>query len=99
GEIRDEHEPDSDVVEDGAGGYIVSGNFDLDRIADLFESFHRQQDIESTTVGGLLAEWLGPVPNPREFVERDGLRFEALASDELRVAQVKITKAHPVAHE
>ncbi len=25
GEIRDEHEPDSDVQEDGQGGYIVSG--------------------------------------------------------------------------
>ena len=36
GEIRDEHEPDSDVTEDGQGGYIVSGNFDLDRIGDLF---------------------------------------------------------------
>ena len=38
GEIRDEHEPASDVIEDGHGGYIVSGNFDLDRVADLFES-------------------------------------------------------------
>src|SRR4051812_21623923 len=37
GEIRDEHEPDSDVTEDGSGGYIVSGNFDLARLADLFE--------------------------------------------------------------
>ena len=37
GEIRDEHEPDSDVTEDGQGGFIVSGNFDLDRIADLFD--------------------------------------------------------------
>ena len=29
GEIRDEHEPDSDVREDGHGGFIVSGNFEL----------------------------------------------------------------------
>ena len=36
GEIRDEHEPVSDVIDDGRGGYIVSGNFDLDRVADLF---------------------------------------------------------------
>ena len=35
GEIRDEHEPDSDVTEDGHGGYIVSGNFDLARVADV----------------------------------------------------------------
>jgi len=25
GEIRDEHEPDSDVAKDGLGGYVVSG--------------------------------------------------------------------------
>ena len=62
GEIRDEHEPDSDVTEDGNGGYIVSGNFDLDRMGDLFESFRREEDIESTTVGGLVTEWLGRVP-------------------------------------
>src|ERR1051326_3819737 len=33
GEIRDEHEPDSDVKEDGQGGFIVSGTLDLDRSA------------------------------------------------------------------
>ncbi|MEI9975540.1 MAG: CBS domain-containing protein [Ignavibacteriota bacterium] len=54
GEIRDEHEPDSDVAEDGQGGYIVSGSFELDRLAGLFDTFHRVEDIESTTVGGLV---------------------------------------------
>src|SRR5207245_138624 len=62
GEIRDEHEPSSDITEDGAGGFIVSGNFDLDRVGDLFSSFHPEEDIESTTVGGLVSEWLGRVP-------------------------------------
>jgi putative hemolysin len=99
GEIRDEHEPDSDVQEDGQGGFIVSGNFDLDRVADLFNSFHREDEIESTTVGGLLSEWLGRVPKPGEVVERDGLRIEVLASDELRVEQVRIGKSQTVAHE
>ena len=99
GEIRDEHEPDSDIVEDGNGGYIVSGNFDLDRVGDLFDSFHREEDIESTTVGGLITEWLGHVPKPGEFVERDGIRVDVLASDELRVGQVRIGKSQAVAHE
>jgi CBS domain containing-hemolysin-like protein len=96
GEIRDEHEPDSDVTEDGHGGYIVSGSFDLDRIADLFSSFHREDDIESTTVGGLVSEWLGRVPKPGEVVERDGIRVEVLVSDELRVGQVRISKSASV---
>jgi putative hemolysin len=99
GEIRDEHEPDSDVVEDGQGGYIVSGNFDLARIYDLLASFHPAEDIESTTVGGLVSEWLGHVPRAGEFVDRDGVRIEVLASDDLRVGQVRISKSQTVAHE
>ena len=99
GEIRDEHEPDSDVVEDGQGGYIVSGNFDLARIYDLLASFHPGGEIESTTVGGLVSEWLGHVPKAGEFVDRDGVRIEVLASDELRVGQVRISKSQTVAHE
>jgi len=99
GEIRDEHEPATDVTEDGQGGYIVSGNFDLDRVGELFESFHPEEDLESTTVGGLVTEWLGRVPKPGETVERNGIRVEVLAGDDLRVGQVRIAKPQAVAHE
>ena len=99
GEIRDEHEPSTDVLEDGHGGFIVAGNFDLDRVADLFESFHREEDIESTTVGGLVSEWLGRVPKVGESADRDGIRVEVLASDEWRVEQVRISKSQAVPHE
>ncbi len=96
GEIRDEHEPDSDVQEDGHGGYIVSGSFDVARLSDLLE-FHAEEDIESTTVGGLVTEWLGRVPKPGESVEREGIHIDILASDELRVAQVRVRRSQPVA--
>lgn len=99
GEIRDEHEPDSDVIEDGHGGYIVSGNFDLDRVADMMASFRREEDLEATTIGGLVTEWLGRVPKPGESVDRDGLHIDILASDDLRVEQVRIGKSQTVAHE
>lgn len=95
GEIRDEHEPGSDVMDDGKGGWIVSGNFDLARLHDKFE-FRRDEDIESTTIGGLVTEWLGHVPLPGESVERDGIRVEVLASDDLRVEQVRISKSQAV---
>ncbi len=98
GEIRDEHEPDSDVTEDGQGGYIVSGSFDLARLGDLF-GFHPEDDIESTTVGGLVSEWLGRVPRTGEKVERGGLRIEVLASDDRRVERVRIRKSQAVAQE
>jgi CBS domain containing-hemolysin-like protein len=99
GEIRDEHEPDSDVAKDGHGGYVVSGSFDLDRVGDLLPSFHREEDIESTTVGGMVSEWLGRVPKAGELMDRDGIRVEVLASDDLRVDQVRIGKSQEVAHE
>jgi CBS domain containing-hemolysin-like protein len=96
GEIRDEHEPDSDVTEDGKGGYIVSGSFDLARISDMLE-FRPDEDVESTTVGGLVMEWLGRVPKAGEAIERDGIRLEVLASDDMRVEQVRLSKAGPEA--
>ena len=91
GEIRDEHEPAHDVQPDGEGAYIVSGSFDLDHLNELVK-FRAEQDPESTTVGGLVTEWLGHVPQPGEAVERDHIRIEVLAGNELRVEQVRISK-------
>jgi CBS domain containing-hemolysin-like protein len=92
GEIRDEHEPGSDVTEDGSGGYIVSGSFDLARVADMLD-FRPDEDVESTTVGGLVTEWMGRVPQAGEAIERDGIRLEVLASGDMRVEQVRLSKA------
>ena len=98
GEIRDEHEPATDITDEGSGRYVVSGNFDVARLAELF-AFHAEEEIESTTVGGLISEWLGRVPQAGEFVERDGIRVEVLASNERRVEQVRVSKSQTVAHE
>jgi putative hemolysin len=57
------------------------------------------EDLESTTVGGLVSEWLGRVPKTGEFIDRDGVRIDVLASDDLRVEQVRISKSQTVAHE
>jgi CBS domain containing-hemolysin-like protein len=92
GEIRDEHEPGHDVQSDSEGGFIVSGSFDVDHLQDLLE-FRAAEDTESTTVGGLVTEWIGRVPQPGETVERNGLRIEILAANEFRVDQVRISKA------
>jgi len=91
GEIHDEHEPERDFHEEPDGSYVVSGSFDLGRLEDLLH-FHPEDDTESTTVGGLITEWLGHVPSPGEEAERDGLRIKVLAANHLRVDQVRVAR-------
>ena len=95
GEISDEHDPNRDVAAQADGSYVVSGNFDLDHLAELFQ-FRPEADTESTTIGGLVTEWLGRVPQTGESVEREGLRIEVLSSDDRRVAQVRLVRASTV---
>jgi putative hemolysin len=91
GEIRDEHEPADDLQPDREGGYVVSGSYDLDHLPDLF-GFRPSSETESTTVGGLVTEWMGRVPKPGDVVERNGIRIEVVSSNELRVEQVRISR-------
>lgn len=94
GEIHDEHEPERDVWKQPDGSFVVAGSLDLDRLYDLLE-FRPPEETESTTIGGLVTEWLGHVPHIGEVIERDGIRLEALAGDELKVEQVRVSKIAP----
>ncbi len=94
GEIRDEHDEATDVREEAPGVYLMPGEVDLDRLEELFE-FRRDEDAESTTVGGLVTEWLGRVPAPGEVIERSGIRLEVLEGDERRVSLVRVSRGAP----
>lgn len=96
GEIRDEHEPEPDVESDGNGGFIVPGSMDVDRLDDLV-GYRAESESESTTVGGLLAEWAGHVPRVGEVIQEDGVLMEVLAGNELRVDKIRVCRAD--AHE
>lgn len=92
GEIRDEHEK-TEVVRESEQSYIVPGNMDVDRLAELFGM--RPEGKESATVAGLVSELAGRIPRKGEVVEEDGLRFEVLDSTERRVQRVRISLARP----
>ncbi len=92
GEIRDEHEPERDVRQESEHVFLAPGNLDLDRLHELV-NFRPEEDTESTTVGGMVAEWLGHVPRVGESVERGGLRIEVLAGSDRRVDEVRISRA------
>ena len=92
GEIHDEHEPERDFREEADGSYVLSGSFDVDRLGDLL-GYQPEQDTESTTIGGLITEWLGHVPVAGERIERNGIKIQVLAANNLRVDQVRVAKA------
>ena len=96
GEIRDEHEADRDVQKESNGTFVVAGSLDVDRLQELL-GFRPAEDTESTTIGGLVTEWLGHVPRVGETVERAGIRIEVLAGDDLKVEQVRVSKVEPAA--
>jgi CBS domain containing-hemolysin-like protein len=92
GEIHDEHEPERDFREEPDGSYVVAGSYDVGRLTELFD-VHLPPGTESTTVGGLVTEWMGHVPAAGEEVQRDGIVIRVLAANHLRVDQVRIARA------
>jgi putative hemolysin len=97
GEIHDEHEPERDVQRESDDSFVVTGSLDLDRLHELI-GFRPHDETESTTIGGLVTEWLGRVPHVGEKIEREGIRIEVLAGDELKVEQVRVSKVEEEAH-
>jgi CBS domain containing-hemolysin-like protein len=55
--------------------------------------------VESTTISGLAAEWMGRVPVVGDVVEREGIRIEVLAGNERRVDQVRVARSKDSEHE
>jgi putative hemolysin len=92
GEIRDEHEPAHDVRQESDLVFVAPGSLDVDRLEELL-NFRPEGDTESTTIGGLVTEWLGHVPHVGEAVERGGIRIEVLAGNERRVDEVRLSRA------
>ena len=96
GEIRDESEPNPDVVEEPDHSFLISGNLDVDRLRDLI-GFRAGVDLESTTVSGLVTERLGHVPAAGETLELDDIRIEVLESNGLRAERLRVRRLPPPA--
>jgi putative hemolysin len=94
GEIRDEHETQSDVVRESSTSYLVPGTMDVDRLDELFGI--RPEGHEATTVAGLVSEIVGRIPQAGEVIEQDGLRYQVLESTDRRVERLRISTTQPI---
>ena len=95
GEIADEYDVDEpEMVEVGDGVYRVSGKTSIDDVNEMLEV--NLPDEEWDTVGGLVLDIFGKIPNAGEERSFQGLRFRAEVVQGRRVATVMITRV-PVA--
>ena len=96
GNIRDEHEEDTQVEEpqrEPNGVWLVPGSFPVDQLPDLFgEPMELGDAYEATTLGGLASEIEGRIPLAGEVVllEPIGLRMEIVASTDRRVERLRV---------
>ncbi len=93
GEIRDEHEAKSDIVRESDTSYIVPGNMDVGRLQELFHV--RPDGRQATSVGGLVSEIMGRIPQKGDVVEESGLRYEVLDSSQRRVKRLRVSLRLP----
>lgn len=95
GEIEDEHDKVARpmIVERGDGALDVDARTELEELEarlgmDLLDD-ERDEDVD--TVGGLIFELIGRVPQRGEVVEHEsGLRFEILDADPRKIKRVRI---------
>ena len=90
GEIGSEHEKLSDVIRESETSFLLPGTTDLDVVEELFDI--RIEDVEATTVSGLVSEVAGRIPHSGESIEHDILRFEVLESTDRRIERLRVSK-------
>ena len=80
-------------VRESENSCVLPGVTDLDVLDELFEV--RADDVEATTVAGLVSEVAGRIPHPGETVEHDGLHFLVLESTDRRIERLRVSKPAP----
>jgi putative hemolysin len=99
GNIRDEHEIDSQIEEpqrEPSGSWLIPGSFPADQLGDVIgEPVELGEDFAAATVGGLVSEIAGRIPKAGEIVMLDplDLRVEIVASTGRRVERVRLFPA------
>ncbi len=84
GEIADEYDVDEALVQEvGDGTFVFSGRLPAARLAEVLEL--RLPDGDWDTVGGLVLDRAGHVPEPGESVELDGWCLSALEVEDRRI--------------
>ena len=91
GEIRDEHDTESPVVQLSDGTLLIDASINL---RDLREDHHVSlpESPEYETLGGFLMATLQKIPQPGDVIEVEGKRIRILEMVGQRISKVKLGK-------
>ncbi|MFT6099326.1 MAG: magnesium and cobalt transporter [Arenicella sp.] len=93
GDIEDEHDievDDSMIRELDGGEIIVKAVLPIDEFNEYFETYLSESG--SDTIGGLVSQTLGHVPQRDESVQIEQMRFEIVHADSRRVHLIRVVK-------
>lgn len=91
GEIYDEDETlHLDLVYEGKGSYIVRGGVEIEELEETLGL--DLDDVDVTTVSGLVVGHLGRVPAPGEVIRLKNARFEVLSSDRRKIQTMRVRR-------
>ena len=90
GEIVDEYDEEEPMIVEVNGAWLVDARLDVDDLAEVV-GVNLPSD-EWDTVGGLVLELAGRVPEEGETFDHDGLVFTAFSVQGRRVAKVKVSR-------
>ena len=91
GEIVDEYDEEEPMIVESDGTWLVDARLDVDDLANVV-GVELPSD-EWDTVGGLVLELAGRVPEEGEAFDHDGLVFVAHSVQGRRVSKVKVSRA------
>lgn len=91
GDIEDEHDIEEEenmirVLDDGET--IVKAVLPIDEFNEYFKSYLNEES--SDTLGGLISQTLGHVPQPGEKIEIEKIKFEIVHADSRRVHLIRV---------
>lgn len=95
GEIRDEHEGMSDLVEQQPGVFLVSGKLHVEDLEQRMGLSWEREGFD--TVAGLVMARLGRIPQAGEKVRVEGAWLTVIRMEGPRILQVKVERANGVA--
>ena len=89
GEIRDEHDREDDTVRRFPDGSLVlDAGLRLEKLQEILGTSFEQD--ENATVGGLIYDLVGSVPEPDQEIDWHGYRFRVLQLDGQRILSVRL---------